>query len=394
MGPLPPFRGGIAQHTAALHGALAERHQVQVHPFARLYPRLLFPGTAQTAPGDLVEVPADAALDPYRPASWRRVAERIAAFGPDLVLVQWWHPWFAVPTAALLQAAAARLCGRGRLALVCHNVLPHRRVPLQVALARHALARCGRAIVHAGAEAQRLLALRPALPVHTMALPVILPPPAAPIDRDAARARLGLGSAPDGRSGGRSGGRTGGGPWLLFFGLVREYKGLEDLLVAMAQPCCREVNLLVLGEFYAPIARYRRLVARLGLRERVHLRNRYVPSAEVPAAFAAADAVVLPYRRATQSAVVPLAARARRPVVVTDTGGLAEAAAGIGKVVPPRDPAALAQAVAEVLRGPAVPEGAFRAAEERFGLPAARAALEAIAAAAGPLPVRAGAHAG
>ncbi len=366
VGPAPPFRGGIAQHTAAVHDALATHHSVQLHPFAKLYPRLLFPGRSQTAPGDVAELPADLPFDPYSPRSWRAVAARIATSDPDLVLVQWWHPWFALPTSRLLRHAARALGGRERLALVCHNVLPHRAVPLQGVLARIVLRAAGRVIVHADAEAARAVARAPRAVVHRMDLPTVLPPPAAPPDRIAARAHFGLAA----------------GRWALCFGLVREYKGLEDVLHALALPACRGVGLLVLGEFYEPEARYRRLVERLGIGDRVRMQNRYLPSAEVHVAFAAADVVVLPYRSATQSSVVPLAARARRPVVVTATGGLAAASAGIGRVVPPRDPAALAAAIAGVLEGPACDESAFAAADRRFGLGAVRTAFEHIARAA------------
>lgn len=364
VGPAPPFRGGIAQHTAALHGALASHHTVQLHGFARLYPRVLFPGTSMTAPGDLADLPADVPFDPYSPRSWRRVAARLVDFAPELVLVQWWHPWFAVPTAALLRHSAKALGGAERLALVCHNVLPHRPVPFQRLLVRKVLRESGRVIVHAAAEAARAAELVPGVVLHRMLLPVILPPAATALDRTGARARLGLA----------------GGPWVLCFGLVRDYKGIVDMLHALALPACRGVQLLVLGEFYESEASYRALVARLGLGDRVRIENRYVPSAEVPVAFAAVDVVVLPYRSATQSSVVPLAARAHRPVVVTATGGLAEAADGIGRVVPPRDPAALAAAVADVLRSPPCDAAAFAAAEQRFGPTAARTAIEGIAA--------------
>jgi glycosyltransferase involved in cell wall biosynthesis len=366
VGPAPPFRGGIAQHTAAVHTALVGHHTVQLHPFARLYPRFLFPGTSQQAPGDLDELPADAAFDPYSPRSWSDVATRIAAFEPDLVLVQWWHPWFAVATAALVRRTAARLGGRERVALLCHNVLPHRAVPFQRTLARLALRAAGRLVVHAASEVERATALAPRCVVHRMHLPAVLPPAGAVPTRDEARARLALD----------------GGPWALCFGLVRDYKGVPDLLHALALPACGGVKLLLAGEFYEHAARIRRLVARLGLRDRVRIDDRYVPTAEVATVFAAADVVVLPYRSATQSSVVPLAARARRPVVVTATGGLPEAGDGIGTVVPPRDPPALAAAIGATLASTLPDEAAFAAAERRFGLAAARGSIEQIAAAA------------
>src|SRR5690606_34331225 len=282
---------------------------------------------------------------------------------PDLAVVQWWHPWFAPMLAWLLGALPARGFARERLAVVCHNVLPHQPVPLQRTLARSVLRRAGHVVVHARSEAERVLALVPRARVHCVPMPCLAPEAPAP-SREAARARLGL----DAR------------PWVLCFGLVRAYKGLDDLLVATAATPDDAFRVLIAGEFYVREAPLRARARALGIEDRVRIENRFFADREVPDLFAAADLVVLPYRRATQSAVLPLAVRYRRKLVVTDAGGLAEAAPEVARVVPAASPGALAAALVEALAAPAPDEGAFAAAEARQHPAGLRRAFAAIAA--------------
>lgn len=367
VGPAPPFRGGIAAHTTALVRALQSEptanHDVRVYPFTRLYPRLLFPGTSQLAPdAEGSTTTSGPGFDPYEPRSWRRVAADVANHAPDLVLVQWWHPWFAIPVVALLRALRRRL-GAERVAVVCHNALPHGPVPLQRLLARAVLRRAGHVVVHAATEEERVRELVPPARVHRVPMPCPLPPGGALPPADEARRRLQM--AP--------------GPWVLSFGLVRPYKGLDDLLTATASTPRGSFRVLVAGEFYSSERATRARVRALGIEDRVRIDNRFAADAEVPWLFAATDLVVLPYRRATQSAVLPLAVRWRKRLVVTRAGGLAEAASGLAEVVPVADPAALARALLRSLHQPPPSEAAFAAVEERTGPAALRAALVAIA---------------
>lgn len=360
IGPAPPFRGGIAQHTAVAYGALAADHDVVLYPFARQYPALLFPGKSQTAPDAGPQLPMREWFDPYRLSSWRRVARSVADQSPDLVLIQWWHPWFAVPTSALLDMLRRRLGGASRLAVWCHNVYPHSPVPLQRLLARSVMRRAGMVLVHAKSEAERVAELAPHVPVHRLHLPCLAPPTGG-IAREEARQQLQM---DDGR-------------WLLFFGYIRPYKGLDDLLDAL--PLTRHgPRLVVAGEVYGNRRRIEQRLARLGIADRVRLVDRFVAADEIPALFSAADAVVLPYRRATQSSVLPLAARYQRPVILTEVGGLREAAGDIAVVVPPRSPRALAEAIDDVLDAQPPDARLFEEAEARFAPQSLRHALEAI----------------
>jgi len=368
VGPAAPLRGGIAQHTDALADALGTEHEVDVYAYARQYPGWLFPGRSQFDPGARPRASARVAFDPYRLSTWEAVARDVAERQPDLVLVQWWHPWFAVPLRGLIARLRRSLGGSERLCIVCHNVMPHKRFPFQRALAKAAFEGAGRFVVHAAAEEARLGALLGHTPpTHRAPLPCLAPAGSDEARGDARRA-LDRGDA----------------PLVLFFGLVRGYKGLPDLIHALAHMRHQDAELLVAGEFYEAREGYERLARELGVAERVTFRDEFVPSEEVPSLFAAADVVALPYRAATQSAVLPFAVHFRRRFVVTDVGGLVEAAQGLGAVVPPRQPDALAAALDDELERGSVQDHGTEAerwteAARAFSPAGTRAAYEAVA---------------
>jgi D-inositol-3-phosphate glycosyltransferase len=191
------------------------------------------------------------------------------------------------------------------------------------------------------------------------------------VERDAARATLGL-----------------AGPVVLFFGLVRAYKGLDVLLQSVALARAQvPLTLVVAGEFYQDRAPYDALVAALGLGDAVRIHDRYVPNEDVEAYFRAADLVVLPYTSATQSGIAQIALSFERPVVVTRVGGLPEAVreGETGFVVPPGDPQALAQVLVEFFTTDAAARmaPALRGAAGAFSWPAMAAAVHRVGAALG-----------
>jgi D-inositol-3-phosphate glycosyltransferase len=335
VGPVHPWRGGIAHHTARLARELIARdHDVRVLTFTRQYPALLFPGTTQLdRSGEPVAVPSEQRIDSIGPGSWVRVGRDIARRRPDRLVFAWWHPFFAPAFGAI--AALARRAGV-EVVFVCHNVLPHESSPVDRALARLAFRGASRFVVQAQAERDRLEQLVPGASV------AVCPHPAYDVLAEGghrehpaeARTVLGLSSS-----------RA-----LLFFGLIRPYKGLDVLIDAMAllPKRLRDVELLVAGECYGDEEIYRGQVARLGLGDRVRLELRYVANEEIPTLMCAADAVVLPYRHATQSGVAQVAFAAGRPVITTAVGGLPDVVhdGENGLLVPPADPQALAAAIA------------------------------------------------
>lgn len=356
LGPSYPFRGGIAHYTTLLYQALQTRHEVRFVTFRRQYPRWLFPGRTDrdASQTPLVAEGAQPLLDPFDPRSWRAAAAEISSLAPDLTILPWWTPFWTIPYAAIL--ALLRRAGHRRVVFLCHNVVGHERGRLHRQLGLPLLRQGQGFIVHSQGEAEALRSLIPGAAVRCTPHPSYAMLSQSSLPRAQAQAQLGL-----------------RGPVLLFFGLVRPYKGLPDLLVALPAVLARKnVTLLVVGEFWEPLAQYQRLAGELGVEGAIRFVDRYVPNEELPLYFAAADLVVLPYRSVTGSGVAQLALGCGRPVVATRVGSLAETIEEgcTGFLVPPADPAALAQAILHFLDLPIEEQAAFTgrilARSERF----------------------------
>jgi hypothetical protein len=197
--------------------------------------------------------------------------------------------------------------GRPRTAVICHNVLPHERRPGDVALTRALLSHVDTVLTHSAGQAAQARDLAPGVTVRTAAMPPHLPAAAREIHEPER-------TSPPASAQCR----------LLFFGIVRPYKGLDVLLRAMAGAPAH-VTLTVAGEFWGGTEQTEKLIADLGIGDRVSLRPGYVPAAAIPALFAAADALVMPYREATASQNALLAFTYGVPVITTTAGALAEA---------------------------------------------------------------------
>lgn len=334
VGPSAPIRGGIAIENDALARALVQaNHTVEQINFRRLYPGLFFPGRTQFdetyKPSELSTVRH--CLDSLNPLNWWTTARIIAQLWPHRVTFQWWHPFFAPCYAALLLALKRTRPEVTRI-LISHNTRPHEPMPGQD-LALQLVARlCNEIIVHARSEYELTTRLAPRSTVHIVDYP-LLGTPRTLSSRPEAQQRLGV-----------------SGRVLLFLGYIRKYKGLDLLLQSLAQVSTNPpVSLLIAGEFYEPVQKYRELVHTLGLADRVRILNRYVPEAEWPDLFAATDALVLPYRAASQSMSIALAYEFGKPVIVSRVGGLAEAVEdGRTGLIAEPEPTALATAIQQL----------------------------------------------
>ena len=330
IGPAYPFRGGIAHHTVLLASHLATAHDTRLYSFERQYPAWLFPGHGQLDPSaaPLADFNSRCWLTPWWPLSWRRVASDWKIWHPDRMVMQWWVPFMAPMTVWLL--AQARRLGI-HSTLICHNVLPHEQSRVDQLVVRWALQHADQLIVHTTAQqalAQRLL---PECSISVVPLPSYGAFRSEVWTRDRARAHLGL-----------------MGNVLLFFGLIRPYKGLLDLIEALPAVLSEiDLTLLVVGEIWGEADLYRSRIVELNLQTKTQLIDRYVSNDEAAMYFAAADLAVLPYREATGSAVLQLAFGLGVPVVATRTGGMDEVVEdGVtGFLVDPGDVAGLSRAI-------------------------------------------------
>ena len=326
-----PYRGGIAQFSDALAAELDSRgHSLRMFTFSRQYPSFLFPGKTQLKQG-AVEVPAKTALtiDTINPLSWFSTARQIGSFAPDLVIINFWMPFMGPAFGTIARSVKKKT--QAHVVFICHNIVPHESRPGDRILTRYAIRYADSTIVLSSTVEKDLVDVWPdAKPVvaHHPVYDVYGPP----IPREEAQVRLGVND----------------GPVILFFGIVRKYKGLDTLLQALPAIIQQTgAHLFVVGEFYDKVQPYLNTMRVLGLEQHVTIVDRFVADEEVGQYFCAADVVVLPYRSATQSGVVQIASHFDRACIVTDTGGLPEMVRHetTGFVVPVDDVAALAESV-------------------------------------------------
>ncbi len=310
IGPGYPLRGGISNFNTALCSNLAAAgHTAAIVSFSLQYPGFLFPGTSQTEPGD---PPPGIRIHPWinsvNPLSWIQTARRIRLESPDLVILHHWMPFISVGMGTIV-----RRLGRKRgfpVIAICHNVVPHEKQAGWKFLSRRLLRACDGFIVLSRTVLDDLELFTESR------YKVFVPHPVYDI----------FGAATAREEAARYLGLNPGDRYLLFFGLVRKYKGLDLLLDAFAR--VKEefgnLRLIIAGEFYGRKEAVLEQIARLSLEERIILRDQFIPSGEVRYYFSLADLVVQPYRTATQSGISQIAYHFGVPMLVTDVGGLSE----------------------------------------------------------------------
>lgn len=318
VGPTHPYKGGIAKHTTELaHQLSSAQHDVEVFSWRAQYP-FFYPGE-QYVPDDKPELPLHAhtrrLMSWKNPASWLRVARRLKHF--DKVIFIWWVPTIQGPVYWSIMRAMGRK--RPPITVVCHNVLPHEPKPGDKQFAKAILRAADNVVVHAQAQADVAKSLTNR-PVNITKLPLILPVLPGSIKKSSRKG-------------------------LVFFGLVRPYKGLNILLRALAQ--VPKVKLTVAGEFWGGTETYDQLARQLQLEKRVKLQDGYLSDVDLAKLIASAEAVVLPYTSGTATWNATLAHAYGTPVIATTASSLGEQVRdGVdGLLCQPADVDALAQTI-------------------------------------------------
>ena len=302
-GPVYPYRGGIAHYTTMLCRALREQgHDVLLVSFKRQYPKWLFPGRSDRDPS---KKPLEVAgtqywIDSLNPITWLVTFWRIRQYRPDALILPWWTTFWA--PAWFVLGVLNRLFMRRSLIYICHNVLPHEMQWWDPWVVYLVLRWGTRFIAQSTEEKKRLADLIPGAQIAVVPHPVYDMFANERIPKEEARRRLGLPFEV---------------PVLLFFGIVREYKGLQDVLTTLPElrACLGRVILLVAGEFWEDKERYLATIERLGVSDSVIIEDRYIPNEEVALYFSAADVLVAPYRRVTGSGAVQMAQGFGLPVI-------------------------------------------------------------------------------
>jgi glycosyltransferase involved in cell wall biosynthesis len=314
IGPGHPLRGGLATFNQRLATEfIQEGYDCRLYSFSLQYPSFLFPGTTQystdTAPAGLRIF---SKINSINPLNWLRVGKELRRMRPGLIVVRYWIPFMGPALGTILRIV--RKNRFTRIIAITDNVLPHEKRPGDTAFTRYFLKACDAFITMSQKVMEDLRRFEKIKPARQVAHP-LYDNFGEPVSKEEARETLqALYGIPIGNSD----------KIILFFGFIRRYKGLDIALDAMADERIRAagIKLLVAGEFYEDEKPYQEQIDRLGIRSSLLLRTAFIPDSEVRYYLCAADAVLQPYRNATQSGVTPLAYHFEKPMIVSGVGGL------------------------------------------------------------------------
>jgi glycosyltransferase involved in cell wall biosynthesis len=343
LSPFYPYRGGIAQFSDSLYLSLSKSNDVKAFTFTRQYPGFLFPGKTQYVSKSDVDrgINAERVLDSVNPLTYRRTAEKIREFSPNVILISYWMPFFAFSLGRVARILK-KICPDAKIVSVMHNVLPHEKRAGDDLLTRFYIRQNTGFVVLNDKSKDDLLKLKPDTKY------IVLPHPlynhyGNNIPKAEACSKLGV---PPGKK------------VMLFFGLIRSYKGVDLLLETLAG-LDDSYYLIIAGEVYGSFDKYNEIIKKHSLSNRVLLHTKFIPESEIALYFSAADVCVLPYRSGTQSGIEGVSYHFGLPVIVTDVGGLKETVEKhkTGLVVPRAETALLKEAVLKYFNSSLPPTG-------------------------------------
>ena len=338
-----PYRGGISQFNACLYGELSRNHDVKAFNFSRQYPEFLFPGKTQfvTEDDEAVPVESTSLLDTANPFTYIKTYRAIREWKPDVLIVRYWMSYFA-PSLGYITRKMKKHC---KVISILDNVIPHEQRFFDTPLTKYFLKGSTGCVTLCEAVSEDLLKMKPDARYTVIQHPLYSHFGRKKPREDAER-KLGL----------KSGKKN-----ILFFGLIRKYKGLDILLEAF-EKLPDDYQLIIAGEPYGSFEPYQKIIDRLPGKERIVKVLKYIKDSEVSDYFSAADLAVLPYRSATQSGISSVSYHFEVPMIVTDVGGLKETIGdrGTGLVSEHGTPEAIASEIERYFADPQIAEDCIR----------------------------------
>ncbi len=334
LGPAPPYRGGNSLFVSHLFKVLSTKFEVKIYNYKLLYPSFLFPGTTQfdESKKTIIEVTGERVVNSVNPFNWISTAFKIKNEKADLVVFDWWHPFFSFCHYAI--SLLIKKYYRNKILFITENIRSHEDNFVEGILTKIGLKNANSFLALSSVVENGLTKIAKDRKVYRSELPIYDCYKMDDYQRQQIREELGY--SPDDRV-------------LLFFGYIRHYKGLDILLNAMPDLVKTNQNykLLVVGEFYQDENKYSELIKSLNVGSSVKVVSKYVPNEAVGNYYSAADLVVLPYRSATQSGILNIAYGFSKPVLVTRVGGLGEFVdhGKTGLVIEPDSPAEIISGV-------------------------------------------------
>ena len=305
IGPFPPLRGGISMFNHSLAKELEKSNQVYRISFSKQYPNLFFPGKTQFF--DLNEQSSMNLINSINPLSWTSTANYINNIKPDLVIFQYWMPFFAPAFSSIAKKIKKTI--DAKIIVNCNNIIPHESGLFDKFLSLKFFKYCDYFIIMSHSVKNDLLSILPSANYIELKHP-LYDTFGSSITKEEARKSLSLKSK----------------KVILNFGLIRDYKGL-DLLIESTKNLKNKLDdfkIVVAGECYNGEQQYYDLARKLEVLDCFDFNFEFIGNDDIPKYFCAADVVVLPYKSATQSGIIPIAYHYNTPVITTNVGGLAE----------------------------------------------------------------------
>lgn len=304
LGPAFPFRGGIAEFASQLAREIEQDHEIRFFSFKKQYPKILFPGKDQFSSETAPEFNITSKLIPYNPFTWNAALKEINSWEPDILIVSYWIPFFALAFGYILK----RLNKKIKISYIIHNIEFHEKWVFAKSLTKYAIKHADLLITLSNTVYEHTRKLFPKMKTIKGFHPVYNCYNNNKYSNTSAKEHL----------------RLSGKKIILFFGYIKPYKGLE-LLIRSFQEVAKILNnthLLIVGEVYGNSSRYYDTIKDSGLKENITFIERFVMDDEIELYFKAADVLVLPYLQATQSGVLQIANDMELGSVVTPVGSL------------------------------------------------------------------------
>lgn len=332
IGPVYPYKGGISHYTGMMYKALKQKYEVTMISYRLQYPKMLFKKEQKDYTNNSFQINNTKFLiNTCNPFNWIVSAKKILEEKPNYIICQWWHPFFAPCYVGL-----SLLCRKIKWIFVCHNIFPHERFFMDKQLTKLALKRGYAFIVQSKTDSENLKKIIDNPKFELTVHPTYNAFRFENMTKETGRKLIGAQKNQK---------------ILLFFGFVREYKGLRYLLQAMPEikNILSDVKLLIVGDFGNDKEQYIKLINQLEIKDVIDIYDGYIPDKEVEKYFAACDLVVLPYVSATQSGIVQIAYGFEKPVVVTTVGGLPDVVINgkTGYIVEPGNPNEIVNAIVD-----------------------------------------------
>ncbi len=337
IGPAYPYRGGNSLFVSHVYDALKENFDVKVFNYSLLYPSILFPGKTQFDESTTVikKAPNERLVNSISPISWFNAANRIMKENPDLVVFDWWHPFFAMCHFTISGLIKKKF--RKKILFITENFISHEGNFIDKRLTDIGLKNASAFMVLSNIVEKEVMMIANGRNVYKSELPIYdCYSSDDKTSTEALRKQFGF-SQND--------------KVLLFFGYVRKYKGLDLLIDAfpIIKNSIPNAKLLIVGEFYDSPDFYLNKIKQLQIEKDTVVVNQFVPNEEVGKYYKACDLVILPYRSATQSGILNVAYGFSKPVLVTNVGGLSEFVEDkkTGLIIRPDSPQEIASGVSE-----------------------------------------------